>query len=158
MAALHYAVIGGKRQVGVKAGVALRLVLVELLAHEINVGNLEVVCRELALVLEEDVAIGHGRAVRQVAPYDVVDRVHALGVHGDALETIGDLDGNRVDLDATNLLEVGELRDLHAVHPHLPAKAPGAQRGALPVVLDKADVVLGGVEADGGEGAKVEVL
>jgi len=34
-----------------KAGVTLGLVLVELLAHEADVGDLEVIDRELALVL-----------------------------------------------------------------------------------------------------------
>ena len=158
MAALHHAVVGGKRQVRVKAGVALGLILVELLAHEVDVRDLEVVGRELALVLEEDVAIGHGSAIRQVAPRDVIDRVHALSVHGDALEAIGDLDRHGVDLDAADLLEVGELGDLHAIHPHLPAKAPGAKRRALPVVLDEAHVVLGRVQANGCERPKVEVL
>jgi hypothetical protein len=43
------------------------------------------------------------------------------------------------------LLEVGELRDLHAVEHHLPADAPGAERRRLPVVLLEADVVLRGL-------------
>ena len=137
---------------------ALALVVVELLAHHLDVGDLEVVGRELALVLKEDVAVGHGRAVGQVAPDEVVDARDALRVHGDALEAVGDLYRHRVALDAAHLLEVGELRDLHAVEPDLPAKAPGAQRGALPVVLDEADVVLGRVESDGLERAEVEVL
>ena len=158
MAALHDAVVGGQREPCVEAGVALRLVVVELLAHHLDVGDLEVVGGELALVLEEDVAIGHGRAVGEVAPHQVVHGVDALGVHGDALQAVGDLDRDGVDLDAAHLLEVGELRDLHAVEPDLPAKAPGTKRGALPVVLDEADVVLRGVEADRLEGAQVEVL
>ena len=55
--------------------------------------------------------------------------VDALQVHGDALQTIGDLTGNRVALQATHLLEVGELGDLHAVQPDFPAQTPGAQGG-----------------------------
>jgi len=35
------------------------------------------------------------------------------------------------------LLEVGELRDLHPVQPHLPAQTPGAKHRGLPVVLNK---------------------
>ena len=53
-----------------------------------------------------------------------------------------------------DLLEVGELRDLHAVAPALPAEPPGAERRALPVVLDEADVVQLRVDADRVERAR----
>ena len=137
---------------------ALLLVLVELAAHHLDVGDLEVVGGELHLVLMEDVAVGHGRAVGQIRPDEVVDGVDALCIHGDALEAVGDLHRHGIDLDTPHLLEVGVLGDLHAVHPDLPAEAPGAEGRALPVVLDESDVVLGGVEADRLEGAEVEVL
>ena len=145
MAALHDAVICRQRQLALQAGVALSLVVVKLLTHHFDVGDLKVVSAELALVLQEHVAVGHGRAVGQIAPHQVVDRVDALGVHGDTLQAIGDLDGHGVDLDAAHLLEVRKLRDLHAIEPDLPAKTPGAERRALPVVLDKADVMVVGV-------------
>ena len=51
-------------------------------------------------------------------------------------------------VEAADLLEVRELRDLHAVQPDLPAEAPGAEGRALPVVLDEADVVLEQVEPE----------
>ena len=137
---------------------ALGLVVVKLLTHHLDVGDLKVVGTELALVLEEHVAIGHGRAVGQVAPHQVVDRVDALGVHGDAFQAIGDLDRNGVDLDTAHLLEVRKLRDFHAVEPDLPAKAPGAERRALPVVLDKADVMVVGVQTDSGKRPQVKLL
>ena len=158
MAALHDAVICRQRQLALQAGVALGLVVVKLLTHHLDVGDLKVVGAELALVLEEHVAVGHGRAVGQVAPHQVVDGVDTLGVHGDTLQAVGDLDGHGVDLDAAHLLEVRKLRDLHAVEPDLPAKAPGAERRALPVVLDKADVMVVGVQADGGQRTQVELL
>ena len=158
VAALHDTVVCGQRQLALQAGVALGLVVVKLLTHHLDVGDLKVIGTELALVLEEHVAIGHGRAVGQVAPHQVVDGVDALGIHGDALQAIGDLDGHGVDLDATHLLEVRKLRDLHAVEPDLPAKAPGAQGRALPVVLDKADVMVVGVQTDGGKRPQVKLL
>jgi hypothetical protein len=92
----------------------------------------------------EDVAVGQAVGVDQV-----VDVLHALQVHGQALQAVGDLAGDGLAVDAADLLEVGELRHLHAVEPDLPAQAPGAQRGVLPVVLDEADVVLLQVEAQG---------
>ena len=158
MAALHDAVICRQRKLALQAGMALGLVVIKLLTHHLDVGDLKVVGAELALVLQEHVAVGHGRAVGQVAPHQVVDGVNALGVHGDTLEAVGDLDGHGVDLDATYLLEVRELRDLHAVEPDLPAKAPGTERRALPVVLDKADVMVVGVQADSSQRAQVELL
>ena len=158
MAALHDAVVSGQRQLALKAGVALGLVVVKLLTHHLDVGDLKVVGAKLALVLQEHVAIGHRRAIGQIAPHQVVDGVDALSVHGDALQTIGNLDGHRVDLDAAHLLEVRKLRDLHAVEPDLPAKAPGAQRRALPVVLDKTNVMVVGVQTDSGKRPQVELL
>ena len=59
-----------------------------------------------------------------------------------ALEPVGQLGRDRREVDAAGLLEVGELRDLHAVEQHLPADAPRAERRRLPVVLLEADVVL----------------
>ena len=158
MAALHDAVVRRQRQFALQAGVALGLVVIKLLTHHLDVGDLKVVSAKLALVLEEHVAIGHGRAVGQIAPHQVVDGVDTLGVHGDTLQAIGDLDGHRVDLDTAHLLEVRKLRDLHAVEPDLPAKAPGAQGRALPVILDKTDVMVVGVQANGGQRTQVELL
>ena len=158
VAALHDAVVCGQRQLALQAGMALGLVVVKLLTHHLDVGDLKVIGTEFALVLEEHVAVGHGRAIGQVAPHQIVDRVDALGVHGDTLQAIGNLDGHGVDLDTAHLLEVRKLRDLHAVEPDLPAKAPGAQGRALPVVLDKADVMVVGVQANGGQRTQVELL
>ena len=129
VAALHDAVVCGQRQLALQAGMALGLVVVKLLTHHLDVGDLKVIGTEFALVLEEHVAVGHGRAIGQVAPHQIVDRVDALGVHGDTLQAIGNLDGHGVDLDTAHLLEVRKLRDLHAVEPDLPAKAPAPRVG-----------------------------
>ena len=85
VAALHDAVICRQRQLALQAGMALGLVVVKLPTHHLDVCDLKVIGTELALVLEEHVAIGHGRAVGQVAPHQVVDRVNALRIHGNAL-------------------------------------------------------------------------
>src|SRR5690625_1921270 len=76
----------------------------------------------------------------------VVDAVHALQVHGDALEAVGDLAGDGEALQAPRLLEIGELGHLHAIEPDFPAQPPGSQRGRFPVVLDEADIVDQGVD------------
>ena len=63
-----------------------------------------------------------------------------------------------VDVDSADLLEVGELADLHSVEPDLPAEPGAAEGRLLPVVLDVAQVVLGGVDPQLAEAAFVEGL
>ncbi len=126
-------------------------------------------CRELfaadAVDLTEDVlrlldllAQPH-LAIRDAGgPDQVVDVVHLLQRHRDALEPVGDLARDGRQVDAADLLEVRELRDLEAVEEHLPADAPRAQRRRFPVVLFEADVVLPRVDAARLEGLQIEVL
>jgi hypothetical protein len=57
-----------------------------------------------------------------------------------------------------DLLEIGELGDFHPIAPDFPAQAPGAERGAFPVVLDKADVVRQRIDADLGQAGEVQLL
>src|SRR5690606_22558031 len=82
----------------------------------------------------------------------------ALNVHGQTLETIGDLAGHRLALQAANLLEVGELSHFHAVEPHFPAQTPGTQRRVFPVVFHEADVVDFRIHAQLFQRAQVEFL
>ena len=73
-----------------KVRLAFRLVAVELAEQQVGVGHLEVVGGELALVLQEHIAIGEHRAVVAACPYQVVHGVDALDVHGQALKAVGD--------------------------------------------------------------------
>src|SRR5262245_32752742 len=130
VAALQHLVIGRQHQALVEAARALGLVLREAPEQDLGVRDLEVVAAPLALALEVDVAVGHA-----LRPGQVVDRAHALEVHRDALEAVGQLGGDRPQVDAARLLEVGELGDLHAVHPDLPAEPPCSEGRPLPVVL-----------------------
>ena len=109
----------------------------EVAEQQLGVGDLEVERRVFALGLQEHVAVGDALAVE----VEIVDVLDALHVHRQPLEPVGQLAGDRPAVEAADLLEVGELGDLHAVAPDLPAEAPGAQRRALPVVLDEAQVV-----------------
>jgi hypothetical protein len=151
--ALHDAIVARQHESRGDEPLGLFFPVVEVPAQGLDVGLLEVVARELAFVLQVDLPVGHaGR------PEDVVDAVLLLRVHRQPLEAVRDLDGNRVQVDAAHLLEVGELRDLHAVEPDLPAEPPGAERGALPVVLDETDVVPFRVDADGLQRGEVRLL
>jgi len=91
-------------------------------------------------------------------PLDVIHALDVLEVHRDALEPVRELDGDGVQIDPARLLEVGELGHLHPVAPDLPAQAPGAQRGRLPVVLDEPDVVLERLDAHRPQAVQVDLL
>jgi hypothetical protein len=113
----------------------------------------EDVFRLLDLLAQPHLTIFHARR-----PFEIVDVVHLLQRHRDAFEAVGDLAGNRLQVDAADLLKVGELRDLEAVEHHLPADAPRAQRGRFPIVLFEADVVLAGIDATRFQRLEIQVL
>ena len=110
--------------------------------------------RVFLLGLQEHVAVGHFVSALAAVEVEVVDVVDALHVHREALEPVSEFARDGRAFEAGDLLEVGELRYLHAVAPALPAEPPGAERRTLPVVLDEADVVQLGVDADRGERAR----
>ena len=91
--------------------------------------------------LQKNVAIGDFFGAFASVEVQVHDAVDALQIAGETLETIGEFAGDRRAFETGDLLKIGELRDLHAVAPAFPAKPPGAERRAFPIVLDEADVV-----------------
>ena len=105
----------------------------------------------------EHVAIG-GHTQRAVAPHQIVYAVHALDIHRQTFQTVGDLAGDRFALQAANLLEVSELRHFHAVEPNFPAQAPGAERRVFPVIFHEADVVNGRIQTQLFQRAQVQFL
>lgn len=121
--------------------------------QHLGVAGLEIVLGLLHFVLVVDVAVGH-----VLVPLQVVDGFHALQIHGQTFQTIGQLHADGMQVDAAHLLEVGELAHFHAVEPHFPAQAPGAQGGRFPVVFHKADIVLGGIDAQGVQAFQIQFL
>ena len=137
MARLDALVIGRQGEAAPDQRPAFRLRVGEVAEQQRGVGIFEIVGGELALGALEHVAVFDAGAV----VVEIVDVLDALDVHRQALEPVGQLGRDRIAFDAADLLEIGELRHLHAVEPDLPAEAPGAERRALPIVLDEADVV-----------------
>ena len=129
---------------------------VELPEQLVHVRVFEVVLRLLDFVLVIDVAV-RDAAERAVGPDEIEHALDTLQVHREALEAVGDLAHHGPAVEPAHLLEVRELRDLHAVQPDLPAEAPGAERRRLPVVLDQADVVHERVDADGAQRTEVQL-
>ncbi len=156
MRGLEHPLVGRQRELDLEHPQALFLMGVELPEQLVDVGVLEVVLRLLDLVLVVDVAVRHA-AERAVGPDEVEHALDALQVHREALEAVGDLAHHGPAVEPAHLLEVGELRDLHAVQPDLPAEAPGAERRRLPVVFDQADVVHERVDADGAQRTEVQL-
>ena len=123
-----------------------------------GIGEFEIVPGIFLLGLQEHVAVGHLLVALAAVEVQVVDVVDALHIHGEALQPIGQLAGNRRAFDAADLLKIGELRHFHAVAPAFPAEPPGAERRAFPIVLDEADVVQQRIDADRRQRAEIEFL
>ncbi len=157
MGGLEHVLVGGQRQPGLDQLAGFRLEQVELVEQRFHVGVFEVEGGHLHLVLQEDVAVGD-LAEGAVGPHQVVHRVHVLQVHGEPFQAVGDLAGDRVAVDAADLLEVGELGHLHAVQPDFPAQAPGAQGGRFPVVFHEADVMGERIETEAAQGIQIQLL
>src|SRR5262249_31329726 len=100
--------------------------------------------RLLDLVLMVDVTVRQPPRRPPLLPLGPDEIEHVLlplEIHREPLEPVSDLPGDRVAVDAADLLKVGELSDLHAVQPYFPTETPRAERGILPIILDEADVV-----------------
>ncbi len=124
MTALEHVHVRRNRQLQVEQTPGLGRVRLEEPVVGVEVGVVEVVAAHLVLVLTEHLAVRDARRVD-----DVLEVGHALKVHQDAFEAVRDLHRHRIQGDTAHLLEVGELGDLHAVQPDLPAQPPGAERG-----------------------------
>jgi hypothetical protein len=127
----------------------------EMLLQHRRVGIFEIVARIFLLGLQEDIAVADLLVAFAAVEVQVIDIVDALDIHGQTLEAIRQFAGNRRAFDAADLLEIGELRDFHAIAPALPAETPGAKRRAFPVILDEADIVQQRIEADGRQRTEV---
>src|SRR5271166_1927386 len=129
-----------------------------MLPRLLNIGALKVIDRELQLLLQPDLAILYWPFIRANHPRDVVDAVHVLEKSRYTLQAIGQLNGDGIQVKATALLEVSELRDLQPIKHHLPADAPGAQGRRLPVVFFELDVVFAQINAQRGQRVQIQLL
>ena len=125
---LHYVLVGGQRQLPLCQPHRFALTELKLGKQVVDIGFNKVKGRHFHFVLVVHIAVGDGPG-RGVCPDEVIDRLDALQVHRDALQTVGQLTSDGVALQPTCLLKVGELADFHAVQPHLPTQTPCAQSG-----------------------------
>src|SRR6266849_4964869 len=118
-----------------------------------GIAAIEAVFGKLLFFHQPDVAIGLVQG-----PAQVINAFHALEEGTNALKTIGEFGENGTQNDPAALLEVGELRDLETVQKYLPADAPSAEGGRLPVVLFETNVMLFQVDAQGRETLQIDIL
>ena len=137
---------------------ALGLGLCKVSEQLFRIGAVKVVAAVFFLGLAEDIAVFQRNGAVGIVEGHVHDMIDAQHIHRQTLQPIGQLTRDRAAVMPTDLLEIGELADFHAVAPDFPAKTPGAQGGAFPVVLDKADVMQRGIDADGVQAAQIQIL
>ena len=119
MGSFKHLLVGGQRQPFFKQALGVRLVLTKASQQGLNVACLEVVGGLFHLVLMIDIAIEHTMGLRGIVlpltPGKVEDVFNTLQVHGKPLKAVGNFAGNGLAVDATHLLKIGELGNLHAV-------------------------------------------
>src|SRR6266700_6119758 len=131
----------------------LLLVQFEFRADGAGIAAIKTVFGELLLFQEANVAVG-----LVCRPAEIVNTLNALKESANALEAVGQFDRDGIEINPAALLEVGELGDLQSVEENLPADAPGAEGGRLPIVLFEANVVLLESDAECAEALEVDVL
>ncbi len=77
-----------------------------------------------------------------IVPFQVIDVVNTLQVHGNALQTVGQLYRYGIQLNAARHLEISKLGNFHTVQPNLPAQAGGPQCRGFPVIFDKTNIMI----------------
>src|SRR5580693_630795 len=130
----------------------LLLVQFKFGANGRRIAAIETVFGELLLLQQPDVPVGFVRR-----PTQIVNALHSLQERADALEPVGEFNGNRVEVNAATLLKISELRNFKAVEKHLPSDAPRAECWRFPIVFLEANIVLLQVDADGAEAFQVHV-
>src|SRR5919201_5662751 len=109
--------------------------------QNLDVGRLEIVARIFLFGLTKDVPVAYSLGPLAAIEIELVDALDALHIHCKTLQPISQFARDRRAFNSCNLLEVGELRDLHAIAPAFPSKSPSAKRRAFPIILDEPNVV-----------------
>src|SRR5215469_12147416 len=151
-------VVRGQRETAADQSPALLLGVSEMRSKKLSICKLEIVGREFHLRSLENLPIRDQGRSRSPVVVEIEDAFEPLDEHRQPFEAIGQLGRNRVTVDAADLLEIGELADLHAVEPDLPTQPPGTQCRTLPIVFDKADIVQGSIDPDRVQASEIERL
>jgi DNA repair protein RecO len=61
--------------------------------------------------------------------------------NGNPFDPVGEFNTYRFTVKSSTLLEIGELSDLHAIQPDLPAQTPGTYVRGFPIILHKSNIM-----------------
>jgi len=82
-----------------------------------------------------------------IIPFQVINVINPLEIHGNSFQTVGEFDRYRVQLYTSGHLKVGKLSDLHSIQPDFPSQAGSTQGGRFPIIFHKADIMIQGIDA-----------
>ena len=108
---------------------------------------------EFHLSLVKDLPVGH-----LSVPFYIIHAVHALEIHGNPFQAVGDFNGDRMQFNAAGKLKIRKLGDFHAVQPYLPSKPACSERRRLPVIFHKPDIMFQGIKMKPFQAFQVQVL
>ena len=117
MGTLETVVICRQDQVVVEQSVRFRLKGVKKIDQGLDIGIFIIKGGKLDLCLMKNLAIGNA-----LVPLDVIDAFHALEIHRDPLQAVGDFNRDRMEFNTAGMLKIGELGNFHTIQPDLPAK------------------------------------
>src|SRR3989338_6535856 len=129
-------IISRQYEVFLDEPLALFFIHLKNLKKHCRIGYFKIVRRKLNFILFVNISV-----CVALNPLQIKHRLFFLDEHSNAFKSICKLDCNWFKFYTSHLLEVGKLRHLHPIQPHLPAKTCSTQRWRFPVVLNKADVV-----------------
>ena len=126
--------------------------------QNIRIGGLKIIMRKLNFIAMKHIAIADGLLIIAAIKIKLKPVIRALHIHGETFQTIGQLARHQLAINAANLLEIGELRDFHAIAPDLPAQPPSAQSRAFPIIFHKANIMRHRVNAQHFQALQIELL
>src|SRR5437016_497297 len=118
-----------------------------------RVRTLEIEGGELALRL-----VKHFAVAQLFVEGEIIHRLDTLHVHCQPFNAVGQFGRNRITIESADLLEIRELRNLHAIAPYFPAQTPSSERWTLPIVFDEANIVLKRIDSDRANAVEIDFL
>ena len=151
MRAFEHVIDARQYEAALKASARLLLTRIKLLEQHLGVGAFKGVTGVLHFALVVYISV-----LKLIVPADVEETIDVLQVERDAFEPVGELGTDRIELYASHLLKVGELRDFGAVPPDLPAQARSPKRRRFPIILNETQIVLARIDAQMTQTLKIQ--
>ena len=103
--------------------------IAEMPKKHIRIGMFKIPAGKFNLGAFENIAVSFAAfGSWHTIPIKVIDIFNALNIHRQPFQPVGKFKRHRITFNPANLLEIGELRNFHAITPDFPAKTPCAKR------------------------------